>query len=63
MMLHLGTWTGAVDIDYRLSNATVAIYLDAKNVLLENAYPKVAYEIQANMINLDFIKHAYDMLF
>ena len=37
-------------INYVLSNACTAIYLDAKKVSVENAYPKVSYEVKTNVL-------------
>ena len=47
---------------YCLSNADTAIYLDAVQVLKENAYPKVSYQIKVNMINPDFIRTIYNKM-
>lgn len=47
---------------YCLSNADTAIYLDAIQVLKQNAYPKVSYQIEINMINPDFIRTIYNKM-
>lgn len=39
------------NINYVLSNANTAIYLDALKVSQENAYPKVSYEVAVNLLN------------
>lgn len=39
------------NINYVLSNANTAIYLDALKISQENAYPKVSYEVAVNLLN------------
>ena len=43
-----------LNLYYTLSNAQTAIYLDALQVLKENAYPKVTYTISPTLIHRDF---------
>jgi len=40
-----GVNNGKIIIDYYLSNAATALYLDAKEVLKENYLPKVEYSV------------------
>lgn len=51
-----------VYINYILSNADVAIYLDALQVAKENASPKVSYNITANYFDEDFINFSPSLL-
>ena len=39
------------NINYVLSNANTAIFLDALKISQENAYPKVSYEVAVNLLN------------
>ena len=52
----------SVTIDYILSNANTAIYLDALKVSKENAYPKVSYEITTNLLNSNLTNQLYNKL-
>ena len=49
-------------IKYVISNADTSIYLDAKKILKENAYPKVSYTIKLSTLNRKFMRNAYDRL-
>lgn len=49
-------------IGYTLSNAGTAIYLDAIEIEKENAYPKVSYTVDPNILNKDIISTLYDRL-
>lgn len=49
-------------LNYLLSDAAIAIYLDALEVLRENAYPKVSYTIDVSMVKKEFIHVAYKTL-
>jgi len=51
-----------IDILYTLSNADVAIYLDAVAVMRENAFPKVSYNVELSVLNPEIIKNAYNCL-
>lgn len=46
-------------INYTISNSALLIYLDAIQVLKENAFPKVAYDITPSLVNKDFTRVAY----
>ena len=59
--LSLG-YSGEILINYALSNAGTAIYLDAKEVLEENSRPKVSYTVSANVIDTDRMRTAYTLL-
>ena len=63
MLINTGTYTAKVEVQYRLSNATTSIYLDAKEVLAESAYPKVAYSLSPQILNIDFMQEAYKSLY
>lgn len=43
-----------LDFYFTLSNAQTAIYLDARMVLKENAYPKVTYSLDVSLVQDDF---------
>ena len=51
-----------LDIQYTISNASTSIYLDAVQVLKENAYPKVSYSLSPNIINKSILKKMYSFL-
>lgn len=51
-----------VNVDYVLSNANTAIYLDALQVSKENAYPKASYELDTNILNVDLTNRLYNTL-
>ena len=54
--------TQQFSIVYTLSNIDVAIYLDALNVMYENARPKVSYEVELSVLNPEFVHTAYKRL-
>lgn len=47
---------------YAISNADLDIYLDAKKILKENAYPKVSYEIEVSKWSPDLLKDLHSKL-
>ena len=47
---------------YALSQSNTAIYLDAKDVAKENAYPKVSYTITPTLLHIDLNKVLYKYL-
>jgi len=49
-------------IHYIISVSAIAIYLDALEVLKENSYPKVSYEIDVISANKEFIYNTYKRL-
>ena len=49
-------------IQYTISTAALAVYLDALQVLKENSYPKVSYEINVISLDKDFIYNIYQRL-
>ena len=51
-----------INVDYVLSNANTAIYLDALQVSKENAYPKASYELDTNILNVDLTNRLYNTL-
>lgn len=53
---------GSYILLYELSNTGLFMYLDALQVLKENAYPRVSYEIKPTFVNTDFIRYAYKYL-
>lgn len=54
--------TYPLQVDYTISNTSLAIYLDALEVLKENAYPKVSYETDVSVVNPAFMHTAYKCL-
>ena len=48
---NFGDYTCNIHINYILSNASTAIYLDAIKVSNENAVPKVSYTIDPNILD------------
>ena len=57
-----GTFTGDFNIHYILSNADNEIYLDALEVMKENAEPKVEYTIEPNILDRNLSKILYKKL-
>ena len=53
---------GGYTISYTLTNASLALYLDALEVSRENAYPKASYEVELNVFNEELLKAAYNLL-
>jgi hypothetical protein len=51
-----------VIVQYTLSNANTAIYLDALKVSEENAKPKVSYEVTISACNTDLMTNLYNQL-
>lgn len=60
--LQSGQNKAILGIKYVISNADTAIYLDAKDILKENAYPRVAYTIKLSSLNREFMENAYERL-
>ena len=48
--------------DYYISNASTALYLDAKKVLDENSVPKVEYTVETNILDTNIMKTLYSRL-
>ena len=61
-MVRLGTITGAVHVEYNLSNAATNILLDAKQIMNDSSKPKVSYTVTMNMVNKAFIRTLYKQL-
>lgn len=57
----MGTWP-SFNFNYELSNTGLAIYLDARKVMQENAWPKVTYEITPKIVKTNFMINAYDRM-
>ena len=51
-----------ITVNYVLSNANTAIYLDAKKIAYENSQPKVSYEVDVNVIDKSLIYTLYNRL-
>ena len=51
VMARHALYTGLLEVDCALSNASTAIYLDALEISKENAYPRVSYTITPNLLN------------
>ena len=49
-------------INYNISNASTAIYLDALQVMKENSQPKVSYTVEPSAINDEFLYTLYKKL-
>lgn len=62
VMLRNANLQKVFEINYALSNAAEALYLDALEVSKENAYPQVSYEVSVSAYNEDFIKYDYSYL-
>ena len=57
-----GNYQKQLDIQYSISNADTSIYLDARKIHKENAYPKVSYEVKLAAVNPDFLYTDYDAI-
>lgn len=51
-----------VEVNYVLSNANTSIYLDAKDIAKENAFPKVSYEVSPSVLSHDLSRILYQKL-
>jgi hypothetical protein len=60
--LHNVSTINKFKIFYALSNADLSIYLDAKKILKENAYPKVSYAIEISKWSPDLLKNIHGKL-
>lgn len=60
--MNYGNGARDVMVHYTLSNANTAIYLDALEVSKENAYPKVAYTIEPNLLDRSRMSTLYNKL-
>lgn len=61
-MLKDATLNKTFEITYTLSNAALALYLDALEISKTNAFPQVSYSIDVSALNEKFIKTAYSQL-
>lgn len=61
-LLRQGGLNKSLSISYIISNADISIYLDALKIIKENAYPKVSYNIDTNIVDSRFMHKAYNML-
>ena len=52
----------SIVLNYTISNTSLIMYLDAIQVLKENAYPKVTYTVDPSMTNKNFVHMAYNTL-
>lgn len=57
-----GQLKGTYKCNYTISNTSLLIYLDAIQVLKENAYPKVSYTVKPALTNKSFSYIAYKTL-
>lgn len=57
-----GNMQGYIKINYILSNASTAIYTDALKVSKENAYPKVSYTIDPNILSKSLLRNLHQKL-
>lgn len=63
LMLRDGKIDGKVfNMAFSISNAALALYLDALEVSKTNAYPQVSYDLEVSGLNRDFIEVAYKNL-
>ena len=53
---------GPIQLKYSISNADTAIYLDAVQILKENAYPKVSYEATVESVDNNLINTIYNRM-
>lgn len=53
---------GELNVDYLLSNASTAIYLDALKIAKENAFPKVSYTVEPNILDRKLLRTLYNKL-
>lgn len=62
VIIKQGKLDNIIKAQYNLSNAGTAIYLDAKEIAKENAYPKVAYTVDPNLINKGIVSTLYSKM-
>lgn len=61
LLFKLGTYP-TFNLYYELANTGLIIYLDAMQVLRENAYPHVSYSIKPTLMNENFTQNAHKYL-
>lgn len=61
-MARYGDFFGSVHINYCISNASTAIYIDALKVSDENAVPKVSYTVDPNILDKYLLKDLQNKL-
>ena len=61
-LLRIGTFSGQFIVDYVISNAATAIYLDAKEIMKENSIPKLSYSIAVNILDKKYMATLYNNL-
>ena len=62
VFVRAGTLSGLLAIRYCLSNASTAVYVDAREILKENSKPKVTYTLDPNILQENFTYTAYNVL-
>ena len=62
VFLSSGTLQNTINVGYTLSNAGTAIYLDALEIAKENAFPKVSYTVDPNILDRYMIAMLYNKL-
>lgn len=61
-LLSQGSLSGEINFKFNISNADIAIYLDAQKVLEENSQPKVSYTIEPSVFDEEFLYTLYNKL-
>ena len=56
VFLRNNNYAANAQIKFTLSNANTAIYLDARQVLKDSAYPQVSYDVQVSTMDKRFIR-------
>lgn len=62
VIMQYGITGGLINFKFNVSNADVAIYLDAIKILKENSQPKVSYTIQPSVLDQEFLYTLYNRL-
>lgn len=60
--VHFNNTNAQLKCTFKIGTMDNAIYLDAKEILKENAYPKVSYTIKPEIFDPTFIETAYNSL-
>lgn len=62
VLFRYADYQALAEIQYTVSNADTSIYLDARKIHKENAYPKVSYEIKLAAVKPDFLYNDYNAI-
>ena len=61
-LLDMGYFNKQFKMIYKISNAELSIYLDAKEIMKTNAFPQVTYEVQIMVLQNKYLQKLYAQL-